>query len=72
MLLVSTMWYDGGVNVGTTEKDEKTLEFGGTISKGCQFAIHLILYSVRIDGCHVQISACDAIDLYIFHMMQFA
>ena len=26
VLLVSTMWYDGGENVGTTEMYEKTLE----------------------------------------------
>ena len=36
MLLVSTMWYDGGENVGTTEMYEKTLELEEIFSKGCQ------------------------------------
>ena len=58
MLLVSTMWYnDGGENVGTTEMYEKTMELKGAASS----AIHLIPYSVRFDGSHDQISACDAI-----------
>ena len=36
VLLVSTMWYDGGENVVTTEKYEKTLELEEIFSKGCQ------------------------------------
>ena len=36
VLLVSTMWYDGGGNVGSTELYEKTLELEEIISKGCQ------------------------------------
>ena len=37
VVLVSTMWYDGGENVGTTEMYEKTLELEEIFSKGCQF-----------------------------------
>ena len=36
MLLVSTMWYDGGENVGMTEMYEKILELEENFSKGCQ------------------------------------
>ena len=36
VVLVSTMWYDGGESVGTTETYEKTLELEEIFSKGCQ------------------------------------
>ena len=67
MVLVSTMWYDGGENVGTTEKYEKTLELEEIFQKLASSAIHLIPYSVRFVGSHDRISACDAIDLDMMH-----
>ena len=67
MLLVSTMWYDGGENVGMTEMYEKILELEEKISKVASPAIHLIPYSVQFDGSYDQISACDAIDLDMMH-----
>ena len=50
VLLVSTMWYDGGENVGTTEMYEKTLELEEIFSKGCQLCNTLdpAVYSVRL------------------------
>ena len=60
VLLVSTMWYDGGENVGTTETYEKMLEVEEHFQMASSSAIHLIPYSVRFDD---QISACDTIDL---------
>ena len=67
VLLVPTMWYDGGENVGTTEMYEKTLELEETFQKVASSAIHLIPYSVRFDGSHDRNSACDAIDLDMMH-----
>ena len=64
VLLVSTMWYDGGENVGTTEMYEKTLEMEEKVASS---AIHLIPYSVRFDVSHDRISACDGIDLDMIH-----
>ena len=64
VLLVSTMWYE---NVGTTELYEKTLELEELFQKAASSAIHLIPYSVRFDGSHDRISACDAIDLDMMH-----
>ena len=65
--LVSTMWYDGDENVGTTEIYEKTLEVEEHFQMASSSAIHLIPYSVPFDGSHDQISACDAIDLDMIH-----
>ena len=67
MLLVSTMWYDGGENVGTTEKYEKTLELEEIFQKVASSAIHLIPPCVRFNKSHNRISACDAIDLNMMH-----
>ena len=67
MLLVSTMWYDGGENVGTTEKYEKTLELEEIFQKVASSAIHLIPPCVRFNKSHNRISACDAIDLDMMH-----
>ena len=67
VLLVPTMWYDGGENVGTTEMYEKTLGLEETFQKVASSAIHLIPYSVRFDGSHDRNSACDAIDLDMMH-----
>ena len=36
VLLVSTMWCDGGENVGTIDMYEKTFGIGGIFLKGCQ------------------------------------
>ena len=65
VLLVSTMWYDGGGNVGSTELYEKTLELEENFSKGYQLCHTLdpAVYSVRFNTSHNRISACDAIDL---------
>ena len=67
MLLVSTMWYDGGENVGTTETYEKTLELEEPFPKAASSAIHLIPYSVRFDGSHDRNSAYDIADLDMMH-----
>ena len=67
VLSVSTLWYDGGENVGTTEMYGKTLELEEHFQKAASSAIHLISYLVRFDGSHDRISACDAIDLDIMH-----
>ena len=67
VLLVSTIRYDGGGNVGTTEMYEKTLELEEHFQKAASSAIHLIPYSVRFDGSHDRISACDAINLDMMH-----
>ena len=61
VLLVSTMWYDGGENVGTTEKYEKTLELEEIFQKVASS------YSLRFNKSHNRISACDAIDLDMMH-----
>ena len=71
VLLVSTMWYDGGENVGITEMYEKTLELEELFQKAASSAIHLIPYSVRFDGSHDRMSACNAIDLLTLDMMQY-
>ena len=65
--LVSTMWYDGGENVETTEMYEMTLELEEHFPNAASSAIHLIPYSVRFDGSHDRISACDAINLDMMH-----
>ena len=62
-LLVSTLWYDGGESVGTTEMYGKTLKLEEHFQKSASAAIHLISYSIRFDGSHDRISACNAIDL---------
>ena len=67
VLLVSTMWYDGGENVRTTEIYEKTLEVEEHFQMASSSAIHLIPCSVPFDGSHDQISACDAVDLDMMH-----
>ena len=67
VLLVSTMSYDGGENVGTIDMYEKTLELEEIFQKVASSAIFLIPYSVRFDGSHDRISACDAIDLDMVH-----
>ena len=67
VLFVSSLWHDGGEDVGTTEMYEKTFELEGYFQKAASSAIHdLIPYSVRFDGCHDRISAHNAIDLVIF------
>ena len=62
VLLMLTLWYDGE-GVGTTEMYEKTLESEEHFQMAASSAIHLIPYSLRFDGSHDRISACDAIDL---------
>ena len=57
------LWHDGGENFGRTEMYETTLELEEHFQKAASSAIHLIPYSVRFDGSHDRISACDAIDL---------
>ena len=42
---------------------EKTLEWEEHFQKAAGSAIRLIPYSVRFDGSHDRISACDAINL---------
>jgi hypothetical protein len=66
VLLVSTLWYDGE-SENTIEMYEKTLELEEHFQKASS-AIHLIPYSVRFDGSHDQISACNAIDLLMLDM----
>ena len=63
VLLMLTLWYDGGESVGTTEMYEKKLESEEHFQMAASSAIHLIPYSLRFDGSHDRISACDAIDL---------
>ena len=46
---------------------EKTLELEEYFQKAASSAIHLIPYSVRFDGSHDRISACDAINLDMMH-----
>jgi hypothetical protein len=71
VLLVSTSWYDD-----ESKMYEKTLEleehFQEAASSDSESAIHLIPYSVRFDGSHDQVSACNAIDLLMLDMMQYA
>ena len=71
VLLVSTLWYDDNDESGT-EVYEKTLELEEHFQKTAtgNSAIHSIPYSVRFDGRHDQISACNAIDLLMLDMMQ--
>ena len=61
---MSTLWYDDD------EMYEKTLELEEIFQKAASSAIHLIPYSVRFDGSHDQISACNAVDLLMLDMMQ--
>ena len=61
--LVSTMWYDGGENVGTTEMYEMTLELEEHFPNAASSAIHSIPYSVRFDGSHDRNSAYNALML---------
>jgi hypothetical protein len=68
VLLVSTLWYDGESG---TKIYENTLEMEEHFQKAAAgSAIHSIPYSVRFDGRHDQISACNAIDLLMLDMMQ--
>ena len=71
VLLVSTLWYDGGENIGTTEMYEKTLELEEHFQKAASSTIHFFLIpcSVRFDGSHDRVSVCNAIDLLILNMM---
>ena len=52
-----------GENVGTTETYEKTLELEEPFQKAASFAIHLILYSVRLDGSHDRVESRRAMQL---------
>lgn len=71
VLLVSTLWYDDDDESGTdSEMYEKTLELEEHFQKAAGSAIHSIPYSVRFDGSHDQISACNAVDLLMLDMMQ--
>ena len=68
VLLVLTLWCDGESE--TTEMYERTLELEEHFQKatGSESSIHVIPYSVRFDGSHDQISACNAIDLLMMDM----
>ena len=44
--------YDSGENVGMTEMYEKTLELEEHFQKAASSVIHLIPYSVQVDGSH--------------------
>ena len=65
---MSTLWYDGGENVGTTEMYEKTLELEEHFQKAASVAIYLISYSIRFDGSLDRISACNAIELLMLEI----
>ena len=60
MLLGSTMWYDDGENVGTTDMYEKTLELEEKIASS---AIHLIPPCIRFGLIRVIIESRRAMQL---------
>ena len=68
VLLVLTLWCDGESE--TTEMYERTLELEEHFQNATssESSIHVIPYSVRFDGSHDQISACNAIDLLMMDM----
>ena len=66
VLLVSTMWYDGGESVGTTDMYEKTLELEEKFQMG-EVLQYTWSYSVQFGGSHDRILACDVIDLDMMH-----